>query len=347
MNAIKHIKIILSALAVVCFFGLKSQTCFDFNLPNPATFYNSFTEYPTGSVLHESGDIKMKNYREVISPINPTILDSTSVEPGVFGPKLYFQGRLVFDVTDYPSECKKVTLSASGGSFFIDTYQYFLSGGPVLPFTIGDSISVTAGSGDGMEIIGKFDSISIQTGTGNSFVENFCLEDCSNTEDCSADFEFEVVDNTVTFTNTSSINAIEADVLNWNFTGEELSQVDEITYTYSSIGKYEACVFFSLSSCVNGTSHQKCDSVEIVSLANDASLLGKGDHFVLSPNDDGVQDFIHLQAGSKIFDRNGQLVLAIDNEMQWAGTTANNEQLGTGLYTVAYNGYTFQITIVR
>ena len=155
-----------------------AQGCVDFgSLPNPIPFYNSFTEFPSGSVLHEFDGVKMINYNDVSHPTNPTILDSIRDFGDPFGYSIYFKGRLTFDFSDYPEECKSLYLIVNTDSVFIDSYLYYLPDNDPLPFIIGDSIRVEADGG--LRISGKFNTISFcrnLLSAPQSNISQFCLQ---------------------------------------------------------------------------------------------------------------------------------------------------------------------------
>ncbi len=110
--------------------NLNGQSCVDFStFPNPVAFYNSFTEYPAGSVLHDFDGVKVKNFNDVLHPTNPTILDSIYDQGDPYGYALFFKGRLTFDFSDYPEECKSLYLFVNTDSIFIDSYLYYLPDG--------------------------------------------------------------------------------------------------------------------------------------------------------------------------------------------------------------------------
>lgn len=342
MQLLKHIKIIITALVVMCFSNLKSQSCISFDkLTFSPNTYNSVWMYPAGSVLHQYGDVKMINLNDAqTNPTYPTTLDSiTNLNA------LHFGGGLLFDVSDVPYECKRVSLITGSRYVVVDQDTFDMAVTPVAPVNLNDSVTVYVDYST-IIISGQFSNIRLSLWSP-SFVSDFCIEECIDLEYCEVDFEYSINNNIVDFTSTSSVPASEADIFIWDFTAGSYSPEEEITHSFSEEGKHEVCLLISLSTCINGPSIQKCDSIEITFDPIENTVEQENTHFTLSPNDDGIQDFIDLEAGSKIFDRNGNFIVEFHDNTQWNGTGRNNYLLPTGLYTVMLNNKTFQITIVR
>lgn len=328
-------------------------TYVDFSsLPYPVSFYNNGVSFPGGSILHQFGSIKIINKNSSTHASNPTILDSVVTDDFYTNSAIFFQGKLIFDVTNLPTHCRKVTFLTNTDSIFVDSHKYVVGLDGPFPIQIGDSARIEdPGDGSGIRVIGKFNTISIhsnQLSFPQSWVSDFLIQSCSETEFCRADFNYNIVENTVSLTNTSSVLADEAASFYWSFDGEFLDDIDDnVTYVQTEEGKYETCVYYSLNSCVNGGFFSKCDSIEITNDVKEINSLTNGSHYTLSPNEDGIQDYIDLLAGTKIFDRNGMLIVEIENDNPWIGTNYNNLPLPTGLYTAMYNNSKFNITIVR
>lgn len=350
MNSHFLIKFVCVLFASFALKQANAQFCVDYDdLPNPYAFYNSFTEFPSGSLLHQFGDIKMYNKYDVLHPTNPTILDSITDAADPFDKRLHFKGMLIFDVSEFPSECKKVKFAVGTDSIFIDSYVILPSESPTFPLSIGDSILVTVDNG--LVVTGKFSTVAFQadlTIKQESFLDEFCIQNCLGTEDCKIDFDFDVMDSVIDFTNLSSFSQADAESFIWSFPGTDTSLDENPTYEISENGSHEVCLTITRSACIlGGPTLNKCDNVEINIEFPESNFLTEDDHFILSPNDDGVQDYVNLKAGSKIFNRHGHLIVEYFDDKQWTGTGSNDLLLPTGLYTVLNNGTTFQITLVR
>ncbi len=325
-----------------------AQTCIDFNdFTSPISHYNNLVSYPDKSILYQVGDIKMKNGNDASHPFNPTVLDSIKSGYIPFGERLFFKGSLVIDVSDFPSECKKVRIAVSTDSIFIDSYLIHPASGPTFPFDIGDSIRIEADMG--LVITGKFNRIRLQPQlviNPQGSLDNFCLEACSGEENCEIDFEYNVTDSIIDFTNLSSIGPSESDLFMWNSSGRPSSVEENPTYIIPENGKHEFCLTILNSMCfLGGPTLAKCDSVEIN--IPELDFIEENEHFTLTPNDDGVQDYIDLEEGTKIFDRNGLIIIELIDDLRWTGTTSNGTTLRTSLYTILLNGKTSQITLIR
>ena len=244
---------------------MNAQTCFDWDeLTIPLSYYNSPTSFPAGSVLHQIGDIKMINYTAADDPTNPTILDS--IRTSTVGRRIYFDGRLDFDFSDFPSECKKVAFGILCQFVYIDSYVLDLGTGPSFPIDVGDSIHIYVDPDIGLTAVGKFNTMSFQSPIvpgPKAFIETICLEECSGTDLCEVDFNFSVTDSIVNFTNLSSIGP-ESDLFVWNFPDLSESYEENPTYLTSENGKHEVCLFVLNSECkLGGPTFNKCDSIEI------------------------------------------------------------------------------------
>ncbi len=318
-------------------------------LPYPVSFYNNSIMFPEGSVLHQFGNIKILNNKDANNPINPTIIDSVVTDEFYLNSAIFFRGKLIFDVGNLPTHCRKITFKANTDTIFVDSYVYDISAGTPLPIQIGDSARIEdPGDGSGTIVIGKFNTLAFQSNqltSPQSHVHDFLIEACSNAEFCNANFEYNVIGNEVEISNSSSILADESESFSWSINSIDLpGDYDNVIYEHENQSKFEVCLGFSKASCVNGSSFSKCDSVQIESYREE---LDNSDHFTLSPNNDGIQDYIDLLAGTKIFDRNGYLITELLNDSQWSGTNQGEIPLPTGLYTVMYNDSKFNITIVR
>lgn len=163
---------------------------------------------------------------------------------------------------------------------------------------------------------------------------------------CSIDFDYNVMDSIIDLSNMSSITNEEADVYTWTFPNGDFSTEENPTYTISENGSHNICLSIIKSSCLFSSSTlNKCEDIEIDIYYPE--FIQEDDHFTLTPNDDGIQDFVDLKAGSKVFDRNGNLIIELPEETQWTGTGVNDLLLPTGLYTVLHENSTFQITLLR
>ena len=57
---------------------------------------------------------------------------------------------------------------------------------------------------------------------------------------------------------------------------------------------------------------------------------------------------VSIDAGARIYDRNGYLVLEPASQIMWTGTDSDNQPLPMGSYTVVdAGGETKQVTIIR
>lgn len=338
MTVTRFIKNTTSIVMLLIWNSISAQNCVDYtDLPNEAWYYNSFTEYPSGSVLHQFGDVKMANLNDVLHPTNPTLLDS------IDGTLIYFKGRLVYDVSSFEPSCKKVLFNTTADTLYINFHKVPLPFVQSVPFKIGDDIQVDFTDGF-INVLGSFDSISFQA-IGQATIEDFCLSECSGEENCTVDFKYNLKESgQVEFTNLSSLNSDNADVFTWDFGDGNTAFDNDPSFTFSEEKKYKVCLFIDYSSCIfGGPSLSKCDSVDVI-----FNFVDEDAHATLTPNGDGIGDYVSLQGGSKIYNRFGQIVQEVSIETKWEGFDRNGLLLPMGSYTVVNNaGKTFSITIVR
>ena len=350
MSTSLSIKYLLSALLVLLLKLSDAQTdCPDLLLLNPVVQYNNPTLYPAGSLLYDFGNVKIYNFNASDHATEPTILDSITDEPLVDFPySLYFKGKITFDFSAYPSDCKWVRFAILGDSILVDGNPYKWTGSASLPHWIGDSIRIEdAGGGLGLAAVGKFSTITFTQDPLAPYarLDGLCIEDCPDTSNCSIDFDFVVNDSIVDFTNLSSLNPTNADFFEWSLINPDVSSEENPTYKITENGDHNICLSIMQSSCLFGkTTLNKCLSVPI---EIDYNLFDDDNHFMLSPNNDGIQDYLPLKAGSKIFNRNGYLLVEVLEDIQWEGKDANNLLLPTGLYTILYNQSKLLVTVVR
>ncbi len=328
-----------------------SQECPDLLSVEPVTQFNNPTLYPAGSLLHDFGTVKLYNVNASDHPTEPTVLDSVRVgyDPDVAPYHLYFKGKITLDVSDFPSECKYVRYSfAAGDSIYVDGNEFKWTGLASLPHLIGDSIRIEGTDGVGLAVVGKFSTISFSSVpfTPYARLDAFCVEECPDTSNCSIDFDFDVNDSIINLNNLSALNPDNTDLFSWTFPKGGMSMDENPTHTISENGTHNICLNVVKSTCLfSNTTMAKCQDVEID--IYDPNFIEENDHYTLTPNDDGIQDFVDLKAGSKVFDRNGSLIIEIPENKQWTGTGINDLLLPTGLYTILHNGSTFQVTLIR
>jgi hypothetical protein len=71
-------------------------------------------------------------------------------------------------------------------------------------------------------------------------------------------------------------------------------------------------------------------------------------NFTITPNNDGDNDNIFIPANSIIYDRNGFIVKTVEQELNWDGTTDDNQPAAMGYYVVKCGELgVFNVTIVR
>lgn len=160
-------------------------------------------------------------------------------------------------------------------------------------------------------------------------------------EDCEVNFDFEIQQNLVKFTSTSTVDANNANEFEWSFGDGNESQASdvEIIHTYQP-GIYEACLKVQGDQCAASSPTKICKEVIVTScLTGNQTLL---------PNEDGIADYIFVKAGSAIYDRSGYLVLQVHTDMNWRGLDQANKILSMGVYTVVCGeGGKFNVTLIR
>lgn len=345
---IKHfIKTLFSVIVFITAKNVSAQDCPDLFLMEPVTQFNNPTLYPAGSLLYDFGAVKLYNVNASDHPTEPTVLDSIIVETPPEHPyRLFFKGRIKFDFSDFPSECKYVRFGSGGDSIIVDGNPFKWTGSASLPHYFGDSIRLE--SANGIAAVGRFNTITFtqNLATPYAFLTAVCVEECPDTSDCSIDFDFDVNDSIINFNNLTSLNPDNTDMFEWNFPNGDRSTEENPTHTIAENGTHNVCLNVVKSSCLfSNTTMVKCQDVEIDIYNPD--YVEENDHYTLTPNDDGIQDYVDLKAGSKIFDRNGSQIIELYEETQWTGTGVNNLLLPTGLYTILHEGSTFQVTLIR
>jgi len=318
-----------------------NQVCLDFNeLNTPISAYNLEINYPSGSTLHQFGDIKMINSKGSSNPNNPTIIDSLS------NGALYFQGKITFDFSLLDYECKKLTFLAITDTIFIDNYKLDLNLSPPIPYKIGDSIIIVQ-NGIYLDIIGKYNQVSFD-GFQSTKLSDVCLQECDGIENCVPDFSLvSDYDGNLSIQNQSSFDYTNTNSFTWVLDNSIYLFDENPAYTFTEEGKYEVCLAVTYSACLlGGPNMYECDSVDIKFGGIFQEEVLK--HVSITPNNDGHEDFVRLEAGCKIYDRGGVLITELREETEWYGLNNNLTPLPTGLYIVSTsNGSILNITVIR
>lgn len=322
------------------------QTCYSLNdIPGDITDYNDHTTYPEGSLIHDFGNFKILKTHDMSSgaPVftEPTVFNSLT------GGSLFYTGPLTLFTAPYTVECKKLRFEINSRYIIVDGDTTDLLSDP-FPRFVKDSLRIYSLGAGSFSVIGQFDSVTISNGLSQTELSNICLNECDGTENCKTDFEFSISEDTIVdFTNLSTLGP-EADFFDW-YLEETTTDFENPTYTYPGEGTYEACLRIIENSCVMGGKDTVCKDVTIsFDLEEETELIeGTDSHYTLTPNDDGIGDFVDIQSGSKIFNRQGQLLIEYSYNLEWTGIDSQGNLLPTGLYTVLNEDKTYQITIIR
>ncbi len=340
MLVVKHIKKYLLIASLFTVNSMFAQICSDFlDVASTITNYNSST-FSAGTVVYQFGEVKMiKGNDLVTNPSSPTIFDSVSVVnvPG----RLSFKGKIIFDFNSINNSCKKFHLVYYADTLFVDG-EKFVWGNDPMPFYIGDSIVIR--SNNGIEVIGTFSQIAFESSTNNiAFLDGICYQECDGLESCSSDFDFDRNSGrSIEFKNQSSVSPQDADLFQWDFGDGNISYDENPNHIYDSEGEYDICLLVTRSSCLFEKTFQVCKSINI---AKEAS---SNEELKITPDNDGQDDFVFVEAGSKIFDRYGKMVIRSVDNINWDGFDSDFQELPTGNYTVLKpNGQVFNVTIIR
>lgn len=307
--------------------------CTDFtNMTAPVADYNNDALYPIGSTLLTSGDIEIIKTKS--GAWGPGYFEQTTIN-WINPTDIGFHGYLTFDVSSATYSCKELTINGFAEKVIIGNDTINVTTSSFAPYN-GNGFVLDTLTGGGYKITGSFNGVTIWIPTG--ILYDVCLESCSP---CHTAFTYTVNGNVVTFTNTSSTDAQNADQFMWDFGDGNTSGDTNPIHTYASPGTYWVCLTVVDFSCPSNPTMQYCDSVTIGGGC-------QGGQFIITPNDDGQADDVFVPSGSKIFDRNGFLVRTVTADVNWKGRNDNNESLPMGYYTIICpdNGV-FNVTIVK
>ena len=347
MKSLKFIQRFFLVLMLISTQNGIGQTCYNLNdIPGDITDYNDHTTYPAGTIIHDFGNLKIIKTHDLLSDATPspepTVIDGMTFETMVY------TGPLTLYTTPYAVECKKLRFEISSRYIIVDGDTTDLLSDP-FPRFVKDSLRIYSLGAGSFSVIGQFDSVTISNGLSQTQLSNICLNECDGTENCKTDFEFSISEDTIVdFTNLSTLGP-EADFFDW-YLEETTTDFENPTYTYPGEGTYEACLRIIENSCVMGGKDTICKDVVIDFSEEMEEELDSPDltgHNTLTPNDDGLGDFVTIQPGSKIFDRTGALIVEYPFETNWTGIDAQGNYLPTGLYTILHESKTYQITLIR
>ncbi|MFT5823539.1 MAG: hypothetical protein ACI8ZM_004801 [Crocinitomix sp.] len=291
--------------------------------------YNNDVTYPMGASLATTGDLTI--IKTLASAPGPGYFQQTSflsIDPT----EVLFHGYLTFDVSAASYPCRELTINATAERIMVngDTINLI---GATLPY-VGTEFTLDTLMDGILLISGEFDQVDIWIPTGIFYVA--CLDSCA---DCHAGFTYEINQSNVTFTNTSSISANDADAFMWDFGDGSTSANNNPTHAYSAPGIYTVCLTIVDEDCINSTM-EHCKTITI-------SGCPTG-HFTITPNNDGDADNIFIPSGSIIYNRNGIIVKTIIEDLDWYGVDDKNQLLPMGYYVVKCGEFgVFNITIVR
>lgn len=320
------------------------------DIPLPLSQYNDHSTFPERSVVHDYGNLQIIKAHDLLSFIfdvpprtEPTQLDF------IADGKLIFTGAVMFSLSEYEVECKKLSFQLTSKYLVVDDDTIDLDIAP-FPQYLKDSLRVDLNAGV-YSVIGQFDTVMFSNGLGSSTVRNIFLDECDGTENCKIDFNFNIAqDSIVDFENLSTIGS-EADFFDWDFGDGNVSSFDDPSNTYDIEGIFSACLRIIDNGCVMGGKDTLCKNVEIIYSEpeiEETDFVNNDEHIILTPNDDGVGDFVNISSESIIYSRHGHLILKTTIDIEWTGVDAQENQLPTGLYTVLNNdGTTFHVTVVR
>jgi PKD repeat protein len=289
--------------------------------------YNNDTSYPAGAILATNGELSI--IKTLPSAPNGNFQSTSFLY--VNSNEVGFHGYLGFDASAASYACKVLTIDAYAEKVIVDgdTVNVF---GTVFPYAgTGFSVDTTGGV---YTIMGTFSNVTLWIPTG--ILYGACLESCP---DCQASFTYNLNQSIVEFTNTSSVNSTEADQFTWDFGDGTTSTENDPMHTYDAPGIYTVCLLLVDWDCVNPTM-QYCETITV-------SGCPSG-NFTITPNNDGDNDNIFIPANSIIYDRNGFIVKTVEQELNWDGTTDDNQPAAMGYYVVKCGELgVFNVTIVR
>lgn len=157
--------------------------------------------------------------------------------------------------------------------------------------------------------------------------------------DCEVNFTYELENRIVSFKNTSTLSANEADHFKWSFGDGGESDENDPVHLYE-IGTYKVCIETASETCATDSVREACNSVTITGCQTG--------HVTMTPDGDGNADYVFMQAGSLVYDRNGHFVVEIQQDENWTGLGSSNEELPLGYYTIiCKGGGTHNVTIIR
>lgn len=395
-----------------------AQDCLDFTqLIGKETEFNDNTQYASGSVLNSNGGLKL---------IKPFISSAVANQgqtmfTSITNAAIDFTGYLTLNVAASSLQCKALVLRIEADRIIVDQDTIVLDGGETYPINFGKGYKVEKRS-DTLAILGHFNNVTLNGGFGKVYAA--CLTSCPDFVNCKPEFNFQIVDRLVTFTNASDLPLKDADFFAWElgtgivsseespvhdfapgnhsvclkvekascltpvmkicknvFIAEEIiceldfsyeiteqgvhfkntstfplttAETDDLLWSFGDgdvssdndpskfydAGVYEACL---------EATNEKCDVQEEVTACKRIVVKGQqvGEK-TLIPNEDGQLDDVFVEAGSKIYDRTGYLVVELIEDVNWTGVGSSNQPLPMGVYTVVTpDGEKYNVTIIR